>query len=528
MDSLTMNDSLAKMLAFASSKDAGKIAGTSSYHHIEPSRSDGVLLVEDTIYQATFFLYDGYTIPVKWERGKTYNENNLVIYDELIFKCMCVTNIIPSGEHVEWEIFTSSREWRDRWNKYFTYSPGEIVYAHDTIYECICDDCPPSAHPAYEGCRFWKCIGELGREFPPWMPSPQAVTVDINMGVELLISPSTGASMWEVSPEKFIGQELANASDQHVSIRKMCVDSRQTQIVQFYTIKTIHCGYLTMPVTDDNPKPTLERFIGINFGAYYIPPHVTADNMKALEDILPMVNPSDGTTFSNVFMQWRAADCPFIAQGDGRLGVFNREPHPHYTKLFANVSSEAIKSNLVDTSDNAFKLSIFDSVISTSELPTSSMTSALYGDWRAKQSNIKITHFKNAHMMWEKSTTIWCTWLRKLRETSMGFGAIVQSIGQDIIGIDVWINLSDTAIRSKYKNIKGLDGTVLEDVAQRTDNLLNLWADWENGCAGYNTSIIICIESLNVEVRKMLKEFSIKSKTRKSHSRKNKKSNSRK
>lgn len=464
----------------------------------------------DPIFTTSFFLPSGYIIPIEYKQGVKYHEHDLVFSGEYIYECIheCIPTTISE---LHWKVFAQRANWCGRWTGYLTYKCKDIVHAADNMYECV-NDCK-GLLPQMNTVN-WKHIGAIGRKFPSWMQDHDVFTVDINMGNTMYISPNTGLPCWDLTPERYIGQEEMMVDVQHPSVRRIFERARKTTLTQIYTIKSIHCGKCTPPRTDDNPNPLPEWVLGFTMGAYILPPAdvkaesgspsqqtlTTGKNTAVLDSLMPLVDAKTGKQYSTIFLQWKADDVlPFIMQGNNLLSIFNREPHPKYMELFDGAMKSAHACNMTDVSPEMYKMAIFKKCLESGEVPE--FTDSEYNIWVKKRLLEKHTHLVNANEKWTKANAAWKDWLWMLKTNSEKFRDSCNRIAQTVIGIDEWFN------GEKYDDIswqvesttggekRVCHDVTIADILRGADEIDRLWDVLEQSIGGLTTYYLHQIEN---------------------------------
>lgn len=548
--------------------------------HLHLFRENGEKSIPiETKFRTTFFLQDGFSTPKLWSEGEKYIEDDLVSYiagtfhktedslipitaeaAETIWRCKKETETTPcNGEF--WEAWALKRDWKDRWGKYLEYSAGNIVYLSSGLYKCI-KDSPAGVRPdeslivdtrdhqsttLTENVGRWMFLGPMGKKFPPWMNSPTTFTADLDFGKATCIHPSTGGMFWELPSEHFIGYEVMSVDREHSTVQKLFRDHGEDTVTKIYTAKIIHCGTCTPTKTEDDPKPANQNFFGITIGAYIIPPKKYApdgtdncgipgcetccgestgstEGVPDFQNILPMVSPQTGEPFSVIYLQWQAAEMPFIMQSledetsilNAMLCFSNREPHDHYMKLFENAAAVAHHGNMIDTSAEVFKRWFINDCIRTGRSIPQENISAEYKKWTFGKMIERSASLSAADRLWKEANEKWVEWLWELRQISEKLQQQCDFIAQDHYGVARWINSGPgscpyDSVKWEYVNSQGEVIIIsLLHIQQELDLIDRIWSITEVAVGGLLTYYVHGIETKVAEIKSKLSYYKYK------------------
>jgi hypothetical protein len=538
-------------------------------------------------FSVTFFLKEGWLLPVPWKVGEKYNENELVILGtgplSIIWQCMRGTSSIPGtcDNWVQWAIMSS---WRGHWSKYYEYSAGDICYINDGFYKCQTGS-PIGVYPKdsiYNNAGIitgrWVFLNAVGQRFPAWMQNyGTTFTIDLDMRNALCIHPTTGGQFWELPQESYIGSEVSSINNHHHTIQKIFRDCGETEATKIFTVKILHCGTCKPTPEEDDPRPDEQKFFGMTMGVYIIPPknmtHVaegdtassesssegtgectgegncavsahpvgtgvgsgeTDDSNQDMSSLLPMVSPQTGLPYSDIYFQWEAEYMPFIAQPleddttitNSILCLLNREPHEQYTNLFRNSASALHHCNRIITSSDVFKREYMNDCIRAGVSIPQGNISAEYQKWKIMKNNEKNTTMQSSYKLWIKATQDWKDWLWKLRQYSENIQGRINYIAQDYYGVEKWIN-SDGK-KCPIDKVKWTDksGTVItvSDIILELEAIEHIWDIMECSVSGLDQFYIHEIQKRIEIVDGKLACYKMNDKINKSNKNRNKKS----
>jgi hypothetical protein len=458
-----------------------------------------------------------------------------VILGNSIWRCVEQTRTIP-GKSVSWEYWTATVAWKERWGRHQEYTVAEIVYMASGFYRCI-KESPAGVIP--EDSPRWEKIGVHGNSFPPWMQHPTAFTVDIDISTAAIINPSIGAVTWEVAP-KYLGCETLPIEREHRTVQSAYAG--HTGITKVYIATMVHYGECAHPKLHDDPNPPRQKFIGLSVAAYMVPPErgrgvckVATDGPVVIDfnDLLPVMSPSTGKPLALIYLQWWAAEMPYIMQSISESPSFKRsilmfsnpEPHTEYTKCFQDSIALANHGHTIDTSTDAFKRLLINECIRTGKpIPRGNM-SVEYTMWRTGKIAERGETLAAAEKLGEVANTKWLDWMWSLRQFTATFLAQCDRIAQDRYGVERWIEdgpkvCPETGINWTYKVGGAPASTSLKWVRADIADVELHWRWMKCGIGGLMTFYLRGIEQLHVTIQAKLSAYKFAAITKKKKSRK--------